>query len=445
MDRRNHCETGNKNHNTGDRRHRTAEGAGDECQRTEVRNLHSEVKCVRSNRFVESKGCSVAGTGNNSQNEWSERTAPASEFVGSFQSCHKSVNQTGGAKTGCEHADSVPQGGNYDGLAGIVAALTVARWMRETGYQPERDYTVLMMRMEESSWFGKCYVGSLGMTGQLTEKDLALKHRSNGKTLAETIKECGFNPDDLTTGKPVVDLSKMAAFIELHIEQGPTLDSSDEYRVGIVTGIRGNLRHKTIRCIGQTAHSGAVDKQFRHDAVLAFAELAYRMDCLWDEWLKAGHDLVFTIGVVHTAPTSAIAIVPGEVTFCSDIRSLSQETLDGFHALFEEEARKVGDKRGVKFEFDGVIKSQPLAIHKELSEHLAKSATEAGLKVKKLPSGAGHDTVIFGNLGIPAAMIFVANQKGSHNPNEAMEITDFIQGAEALWHAVKEFPTEGIR
>ncbi|MFQ7007650.1 MAG: M20/M25/M40 family metallo-hydrolase [Parasutterella sp.] len=84
-------------------------------------------------------------------------------------------------------------------------------------------------------------------------------------------------------------------------------------------------------------------------------------------------------------------------------------------------------------------------MHKELSEHLAKSATEAGLKVKKLPSGAGHDTVIFGNLGIPAAMIFVANQKGSHNPNEAMEITDFIQGAEALWHAVKEFPTEGIR
>ena len=92
-----------------------------------------------------------------------------------------------------------------------------------------------------------------------------------------------------------------------------------------------------------------------------------------------------------------------------------------------------------------MIKSQPLAIHKELGEHLAKSATEAGLKVKKLPSGAGHDTVIFGNLGIPAAMIFVANQKGSHNPNEAMEITDFIQGAEALWHAVKAFPVEGIR
>lgn len=343
------------------------------------------------------------------------------------------------------HADSVPQGGNYDGLAGIVAALTVARWMKLTGYQPKRDYTVLMMRMEESSWFGKCYVGSLGMTGQLTNKELSLKHRSNGKTLAETIRECGFNPEDLTTGKPVVDLAKMAAFIELHIEQGPTLDSSEDYRVGIVTGIRGNLRHKCVRCIGQTAHSGAVDKQFRHDAVLAFAELAYRMDCLWDEWLKEGHDLVFTMGVVHTSATSAIAIVPGEVSFSVDIRSLSQGTLDGFHALLVEEAEKIGKKRGVQFEFDDIIKSAPLAIHEGLREHLVTSATEAGLKVKKLPSGAGHDTVIFGSLGIPAAMIFVANQKGSHNPNEAMEMTDFIQGAEALWHAVKDFPVEGIR
>lgn len=343
------------------------------------------------------------------------------------------------------HADSVPQGGNFDGLAGIVAALCVARWMRKTNYQPERDFTVLMMRMEESSWFGKCYVGSLGMTGQLTDKDLALKHRTSGKTLAETIKACGFDPDALTTGKPVVDLSKMAAFIELHIEQGPTLDSSDTLRAGIVTGIRGNVRHKNIRCVGQTAHSGAVDKQFRHDAVLAFAELAYRMDCLWDEWLKAGHDLVFTIGVVHTAATSAIAVVPGEVTFCVDIRSLSQETLDGFHAVLVKEAEEVAKKRGVKFEFDGLISSKPLAIHQALREHLSKAAAEAGLKTKELPSGAGHDTVTFGGLGIPAAMIFVANQNGSHNPHEAMKTEDFMQGSEVLWHAVKDFPHEGFK
>ncbi len=342
------------------------------------------------------------------------------------------------------HADSVPQGGNYDGLAGIVASLISARWMRETGFVPERDYTVLMMRMEESSWFGKCYVGSLGMTGQLTAKDLELKHRTNGKTLAQTISECGFNPDDLTKGVPVVDLNKMAAFLELHIEQGPTLDSSDT-RVGIVTGIRGNFRHKNIKCIGETAHSGAVDKQFRHDAVLAMSELAYKMDLLWDDYLKEGKDLVFTIGVVHTSSTSAIAVVPGEVTFCVDIRSLHRETLEKFHQLLIDQANKIGARRGVKFEFDNLIVSEPLAIHKDLSNYLSATADKYGLKTRRLPSGAGHDTVIFGNLGIPAAMIFVANQDGSHNANEKMKLEDFMVGAEVLWDSVKEFPTKGFQ
>ncbi len=342
------------------------------------------------------------------------------------------------------HADSVPQGGNYDGLAGIVASLISARWMRKTGFVPERDYTVLMMRMEESSWFGKCYVGSLGMTGQLTAKDLELKHRTNGKTLAQTISECGFNPDDLTKGVPVVDLNKMAAFLELHIEQGPTLDSS-ETRVGIVTGIRGNFRHKNIKCIGETAHSGAVDKQFRHDAVLAMSELAYKMDLLWDDYLKDGKDLVFTIGVVHTSPTSAIAVVPGEVTFCVDIRSLHRETLEKFHQLLIDRANEIGARRGVKFEFDSLIISEPLAIHKDLSNYLSATADKCGLKTRRLPSGAGHDTVIFGNLGIPAAMIFVANQDGSHNAHEKMKLEDFMVGAEVLWDAVKEFPIKGFR
>ena len=343
------------------------------------------------------------------------------------------------------HADSVPQGGNFDGLAGVVAAVTVARWMRLHNYVPQRDYTVLIMRMEESSWFGKCYVGSLGMTGQLTEKDLELKHRNTGLTLRETIKNCGFNPDDLTTGKPVVDLSRMAGFIELHIEQGPTLDADEKIRTGVVTGIRGNLRHKNIRCIGQTAHSGAVDKQFRHDALLAFAELAHKMDLLWDKELEEGKDLVFTIGVVHTAASSAISVVPGEVTFCVDMRSLHQETLDEFHEMLVKEAEAIAAKRGVKFEFDGLICSKPLAIHQGLSDHPAKSAETAGVPARRLPSGAGHDTCIFGNLGIPAAMIFVANQKGSHNPNEAMKIEDFMQGAAVLLEAIKTYPETEIR
>ena len=183
------------------------------------------------------------------------------------------------------HADSVPQGGHYDGLAGVVAAITTLWWMRKIGYQPKRDVTMVVFRMEESSWFGKAYVGSLAMAGQLTAEDLALKHRTKDQTLAEAVREAGFNPDDMIRTDPAIDFSKIAAFTELHIEQGPTLDSQKKARVGIVTGIRGNLRHKTCRCIGVTAHSGAVDKQYRHDAVMAMSDLMMKMERHWAEWL----------------------------------------------------------------------------------------------------------------------------------------------------------------
>ena len=99
------------------------------------------------------------------------------------------------------HVDSVPQGGNYDGLAGVTAALTVAWWMRETKFEPKRDYTVLMMRGEESSFFGKAYMGSLGMLGKLTEKDLALRIRDGSCTLGEAMRSCGNDTSAVSGGK----------------------------------------------------------------------------------------------------------------------------------------------------------------------------------------------------------------------------------------------------
>lgn len=337
------------------------------------------------------------------------------------------------------HADSVPEGGNYDGLAGIVAALAVAWWMRKNEYVPERDYVVLMMRCEESSFFGKAYVGSLALTGRLTQDDLALRHRSENTTLGECIAACGFNPSDLTTGKPLVDLKSIAAFVELHIEQGPMLDSSETERVGIVTGIRGNVRHKLVKCLGQTAHSGAVDKAYRHDAVLATADLLHRMDLKWDEYLASGHDLVFTVGVLKTAATAAISVIPGETSFTIDMRSLSMQTVEDFHDLLVKEAEAVAKERGVRFEFDKKLVTQSAQVNEELSQKLVAAAQKNGLPVRRIASGAGHDTAVIGNAGVPTAMIFVANQNGSHNPYEAMKLEDFMQGADLLWHTVEHF------
>lgn len=337
------------------------------------------------------------------------------------------------------HADSVPEGGNYDGLAGVTAALAVAWWMRRTHFTPKRDYVVLVMRCEESSFFGKAYIGSLAFTGQLTTNETNLKHRTEDKTLGDFMSDCGIDVAKITSGQPLVDLKKIAAFVELHIEQGPTLDSSDTERVGIVTGIRGNVRHKAVRCIGQTAHSGAVDKQFRHDAVMATAELIHTMDKHWDEWLAKGEDLVFTIGVLKTAPTAAITVVPGETTFSVDMRSLKLDTVKRFEELMRQEAERIGQKRGVKFEFDKLLVTQPASVDAALSDKLAATAAKCGIPVKRLASGAGHDSAVIGNKGVPVAMIFVANQNGSHNPFETMKLEDFMVGAELLWRTVEHF------
>lgn len=337
------------------------------------------------------------------------------------------------------HVDSVPQGGNYDGLAGVTAALTVAWWMRQTGFQPVRDYTVLMMRGEESSFFGKAYMGSLGMLGKLTAKDLALKIRDGSCTLAEAMQSCGIDTEAVSGGKPLVDIDRIAAFVELHIEQGPTLDAQKEARAGIVTGIRGNIRHKAVRILGQAAHSGATDKPYRHDALMAFTDWMQRVDRAWDRWLIQGEDLVFTVGVLKMASSAAISVIPGEVTFSVDIRSLSADTVKRFHDLMQKYGEEVASERGVKIEYDPALVTAPSGVDAALSDRLETSAKAEGIPCMRLASGAGHDSAVLGNNGIPVAMIFVANQLGSHNPHEAMKMEDFMQGTDILWAAVSHF------
>ena len=337
------------------------------------------------------------------------------------------------------HVDSVPQGGNYDGLAGVTAALTVAWWMRQTGFQPVRDYTVLMMRGEESSFFGKAYMGSLGMLGKLTAKDLALKIRDGSCTLAEAMQSCGIDTEAVSGGKPLVDIDRIAAFVELHIEQGPTLDAQKEARAGIVTGIRGNIRHKAVRILGEAAHSGATDKPYRHDALMAFTDWMQRVDRAWDRWLIQGEDLVFTVGVLKMASSAAISVIPGEVTFSVDIRSLSADTVKRFHDLMQKYGEEVASERGVKIEYDPALVTAPSGVDAALSDRLETSAKAEGIPCMRLASGAGHDSAVWGNNGIPVAMIFVANQLGSHNPHEAMKMEDFMQGTDILWAAVSHF------
>ncbi|MCC6609804.1 MAG: Zn-dependent hydrolase [Burkholderiales bacterium] len=333
------------------------------------------------------------------------------------------------------HADSVPRGGNYDGLAGIVAGLVCAIRMCRERVPPERPFTTVAFRGEESAWFGKPYLGSAALLGKLTDKDLALQHRDTGYPLMFYMREAGADTQRVLRGEPLVDLRSIAAYLELHIEQGPVLEDAGR-PIGIVTGIRGNFRYRTIRCLGTAGHSGAVPKRMRQDAVFAVADLLSRIEEAWDEWLLGGHDLVVTSGVLHTnADTHAPSIIPGEVWFSLEARSRSQETLDGFRRAIAAECDAIGEARGVRFEFDEPILSAPATMDGALVERHARMCAERGIGYMRIPSGAGHDAALFANAGIPAAMIFVRNQHGSHNPDEAMLIDDFMLGTGLLYEA----------
>ncbi|HKA40809.1 MAG TPA: hydantoinase/carbamoylase family amidase [Burkholderiales bacterium] len=334
------------------------------------------------------------------------------------------------------HLDSVPQGGNFDGLAGVIAGLLVLQHYRETGIVPSQPVRVLALRGEESAWFGKAYMGSLGLVGKLTNEDLDLRHRETGTTLRSAFTALGMPVDRIERGEPLLDLSKVAAYIELHIEQGPAMVAR-KWPVAIVTGIRGNLRHARVLAKGEAGHSGAVPRWLRKDPVLAVAELLSRLDEHWRVLQQMGMDLVMTCGILSTNPAShAISVIPGEVSFSFEVRSQSRETLEQFYKLMRNECEDIAAERGVQFQFDRRLYAEPATMDPVWMERLLAAGRHAGLEIETIASGAGHDAAVFANAGVPSGMVFIRNRHGSHNPHEAMEISDFMIGVDVLNRAI---------
>lgn len=345
------------------------------------------------------------------------------------------------------HLDSVPEGGNYDGAAGVIAGLMALMRARQRG-QPLRNMELYVLRGEESAWYGgPCYFGSRALFGQLAASDFETLHRSSGRSLGEHMAECGADLMPLRARTPLLDASRFDCWIELHIEQGPVLIARSK-PIGIVTGIRGNVRHRRVLCRGEAAHSGAVPRWLRHDAVLATAELLMRLDEHWRILLESGDDMVMTSGIVETnRKEHAVSRVPGEVSFALEYRSQDPATLSAFGALLASECSVVGRKRGVSFDLGSSVVTEPARMSGAVIGLLRQQADAKCIEYEVMPSGAGHDTAVFSNAGVPASMIFVRNDKGSHNPHEAMELTDFLAGAdvlaETLWAAANN--EQGLR
>ncbi|HEV7264254.1 MAG TPA: hydantoinase/carbamoylase family amidase [Falsiroseomonas sp.] len=342
------------------------------------------------------------------------------------------TNPTLSAAACGSHLDSVPQGGNFDGAAGVIAGLLALLHAARAPKRP-RTLHLFVLRGEESAWYGRPYLGSSALFGMFDPAWLDLPNlRDPTLTLGAAMAREGADVATIAARTPLIDSASLSHFVELHIEQAPVLIAR-RVPVGLVSGIRGNQRHPNARAIGEAAHSGAVPRWLRRDAVLGAADFAMRLDATWRTLLERGEDLVMTFGIFTTDPREhAMTRVPGEVRFTLEWRSESEATLDAFGELVRTEAAEIARERGVRIELGPGVRTPPAAMDQRLLAHARAICAQAGMPHEVMASGAGHDAAIFANAGVPSALVFVRNEHGSHNPREAMDFDDFLHGAAVL-------------
>ena len=332
------------------------------------------------------------------------------------------------------HLDSVPTGGHYDGLAGVIAGLVTLAAFRDAGVTPGCDLTVTGLRGEESVWYGIAYVGSRLAVGTLPVEELdRLRRDDTGRTLAEHMAEVGVDLEAIRAAPtPPVSPSNTRAFLELHIEQGPVL-VGEGLPVGIPTTIRGNVRFPYAHCTGVYGHSGATPRAWRHDAALAVVELVRTLDEHWIERERDGvPDTVFTVGKLYTDPAHhAMTKVPGRCDFTLNFGGTTQAFLDECRDRARVLAERIGRERRVELELGACVGSDPTPLDPRLRDRLRGTCEALGLPVREFAT-VGHDASIFARAGIPAAMVLVRNAHGSHNPDEAMDLADFGAGTKVL-------------
>src|SRR5262245_30850825 len=229
------------------------------------------------------------------------------------------------------HLDSVPHGGNFDGAAGVVAAMSVIAGFLNRGVTPRRPMTCAVFRAEESTWFPASYIGSRAGLGLLPPETLTVSRSDTGRPLSRHMEDLGLQPERVARGETWLRPEAVHAFVEIHIEQGPVLDEA-AVPLGLVTGIAGSVRYRDAICRGRYDHSGAVPRQFRSDAVLAVADLAIRLDRFWEDLERSGANATITMGQIATDPQHhAFSKVAGEVSFCLDIRADQIALLEIIH------------------------------------------------------------------------------------------------------------------
>ena len=326
------------------------------------------------------------------------------------------------------HADSVPEGGDYDGVLGVCSGLGVAREIASRG-KPKRPLYVVDFTAEESSRFSVACVGSKAATGNLSIMD-AISHRDrDGVSIFRAMRDFGGTPEFMP--RDVIAPGQFSSYFELHIEQGPTLCESGE-SVGIVEAIAAPTRFM-IEVIGEQAHSGACPMSLRHDALTAAARIILAAERAGVAESEFG--TVATVGVCECFP-GALNVVPGRVLLKADIRGIVGKSIRRACSELMSSVEKVSAERGVKCNVTRLCAEEPVALDGILARRIEDICKEKKISHRRMPSGAGHDAMFMATL-IPSALIFVPCVKGvSHSPDEEIEWEKVAPGFEVLLSAV---------
>ena len=320
------------------------------------------------------------------------------------------------------HIDSVPEGGNYDGVVGSLGAIEVAQTLGEQNVTLRHPLEVVIFQNEEGG-----LIGSRAMDGELTENELDLVSRS-GKTIREGIKFIGGDPSRVAEVRR--KKGDIATYLELHIEQGRTLDT-EQIDIGVVEGIVGiNWWDVTIE--GFANHAGTTAMNNRQDALLAAAKFIEAVNRIVTS--VPGRQ-VGTVGRINALP-GAPNVIPGKVVLSLELRDLDAAKINMLYDKIYAEAQNIAAASKTKFDFKEINVNIPAPTDPRIRSLISEAARELGLTTKSMPSGAGHDAQDMARLG-PAGMIFIPSVGGiSHSPREFSHPTDIANGANVLLHTL---------
>jgi beta-ureidopropionase / N-carbamoyl-L-amino-acid hydrolase len=329
------------------------------------------------------------------------------------------------------HSDTVPSGGRYDGILGVLAGLEVAQSLIERGERLRHSLEIYDFLAEEPSEFGLSCVGSRALAGALSADMLELK-RPDGMTLREGLQFVGGRPESI--GSVRRQSGATAAYIEVHIEQGRVLEN-EGIAIGIVTDIVG-IHRERIRVTGRADHAGATPMPLRADALVGAARVIEEVHARALRLSAGEKPLVATIGKIEVTPNAANA-VPGEVEMILEVRSGDEAATISFgQALIRDLPPSLTELK-LAICAEPVSHASPTPCDPLVREAIQAAASELGLSSRELPSGAGHDGVFLARTG-PIGMIFVPCRNGrSHAPEESIESHQAADGARVLARTVR--------